>query len=76
MEKIANRNELNEVSQIFNYYNISNTMKELWDINSVIKNSFKPHAIQRTQKESILSVYKKMHIRLKSKQNTIEGYVK
>jgi hypothetical protein len=38
--------------------------------------TFRPNAIQRTQKESILSIYKKMHIRLKSKQNTVEGYVK
>lgn len=65
-----------KVAQYLNFYSITPALKEIMDIVKVENKFFKPHPIQRTQKESILSIYKKIHIRLKSKQNTVEGYVK
>jgi hypothetical protein len=38
--------------------------------------TFRPHPIQRTQKQTILSVWREITLQKKSKQFLIEGYVK
>jgi hypothetical protein len=45
---------------------ISMSEKQLWH----------PHAWQRTGKETVFSIYKKIDTRLRSKQETKKGYVK
>lgn len=44
------------------------------DANKEVLTMFKPHPIQRTKKETIVSIYRKVNN--KNKQNTKKGYVK
>ena len=67
---------MKEYTTFLNTYQIPEHLMKLWEFTKSIHKSFKPHPIQRTQKETILSIWKKIHIRSKSKQNTIAGYVK